>query len=83
MREGHLTSPAEAGTGGSFSLHLTQLNRVQHSLLYPLGKVFFFFGWTLEINPSVISPAFLTVGGFVLEIMVVLMPNLGVEIALI
>lgn len=75
-------SPTEAGTGGSFSLQLTQLNRVQHTLLPPLGKGFL-FGWALEINPSVISPAFLTVRGFVLEIMVVLMPNLGVEIALI
>ena len=75
-------SPTEAGTGGSFSLHLTQLNRVQHGRLYSLGEGFL-FGRALEINPPVISPAFLTVRGFVLEIMVVLMPNLGVEIALI
>lgn len=72
----------ELDTGGSFSLQLTQLNSVQHTLLLSLGKGFL-FRRALEINPPVISPAFPTARGLVLEIMVVLMPNLDVEIALI
>lgn len=83
LRKGYLTFSIEVGIGGFFLLYLIY-SLIEFNIVFFIfwGKVFF-FGRVLEINLFVIFFVFLIVRGFVLEIMAVLMFNLGVEIVLI